>query len=440
MASAGVASAWSFNPLGAQDPSRKPLRLITFVDHYGLSPHGGDRTGQWMTSESGDFALSEEHFEWVLAPMARHQAHMAVITGVWQRSRAVLGGSAAHFAVNAQALTGSRGRGGRSSGIRHDHPSIDVHIGEFLSGDYGLRDRVYPHVRIGGSFSYGTDGAKLGGLGSPRAVYSSLFGATSLVDLQTQALVMEQVQRQLQTIRPQLVNANAATMLDGYASSVDAVARELELRADLVCEQPDSSSNNGATEAGVRQMFTAIYNMIGCDLTSSIAYAFSGSQRHQFLFAESPDRSGAVRTALGRSYHNPSHNNGTVGAMVQSLVYRWRLELLADLIDRLAETPDVGGDTLLDNTVILFTSAMSNNTHGTRQGYPQFIVAGRNANLNTGMHFDCTGHSNNELFVTLAQGLFAPTARFGGYNGSGVYRGAALNNGPIEKLLKEVVS
>ena len=426
---------------GQAGDAKPPLRFLTLVDAFGLS---GDHSEPWIRSGTGDYELAEGDLGWVLDPLAAFRENMLVVSGLTMQSRDVVGGGAAHFSINSHTLTGSRGQGGRASGLIHAHPSVDVHIGEFINQEYGLfTPRIYPHLAIGHPYylySYGSDGNPAEVLSSPEAVFSSVFGASDGVGLAARSAVLDQVRAQLQEIRPQLIHANKSTVLDAYESSVQAVAREVELRRDLVCDPGTRDTWPGAgSAAGIEAMFDALYHMFACDLVSSVTLNLHALMRHNFLRGDAFVEGDAdVQTIISRAYHNSSHNNTPVGARTQGIVNRWRNGFLAQLLERLAETPDVDGtSTILDNTVVCFTSAMSHNTHKTNEPYPTFLIGGRNTNLRGGWHVDASGRSNNDFLTTLAQTVTAPTPRFGGYNGALAYRGESLNTGPIEEMLLE---
>ena len=137
---------------------------------------------------------------------------------------------------------------------------------------------------------------------------------------------------------------------------------------------------------------------------------------------------------MAKNFHSPSHRNDDVANKYHELVRAYESQQLAILLDRLSTTIDSDGSTVLDNTVIFFTSQMANNTHKTVD-YPLVIIAGKNSNLQGGFHYNCSNNTNNDLYTTLAQGMTMPDDNFGGHNRAGSYV-ADLNNGPISKMLK----
>ena len=407
------------------------------MDSYGLDH--SDRSETWIASEVGDYELGESDLGWVLAPLAAYRKNMLVVSGIDLSSQTELGGGVAHHSMTSHAMTGSRGIGGIGA-MRHVHASIDYHIGEFLSGEYGLlQPRVYPHLAFSDyaepskiPFVYSSNGDPVRSIAGPDSILASVFGSTSEADaeaevrlLRAQILSLDHVGDSLQSIRGQLINANKDTVIDAYRSSVEDLAKELEIRSEMVCTPPAVSDGES-----VAQIFEYIYYTFACDFASSVFYSPGGEQinqlKHGFLF-DVAEHSAATHTELKKNMHAISHSSTAASFAAQAAIRGWQMRLLAGLLDRMATTPDVDGtSTLLDNTVVFVTSAMSNNTHDSR-GFPETIVAGKNTNLKGGWHYDCASSTNNDLLTTLAQGLTCPLQSFGGYDGGGNFAGGPIN-------------
>lgn len=447
-------------PLASRDEAqaqggKPPMRMLTFPDWHGMH---GDHSESWIRDGDSTYALKPEDLGWALQPFAPHIDKLTVISNSSSLSRAVLGGGPAHFSVNAHCLTGSQGNGGRNN-VSHNHPSIDAHMGEFLSKEYGLPSpRALSHVAIGGSFSYQLSGAPARSLGGPQAVFESVFAGGggvgneggSNTPLKAQQLVVEEVRKQLQVIRPQLTQANASMVMDAYQTSLKSVLDELQVRGTQSCDaQGRDRWPGGDSEAGITATFDAIYQMFACDLVSSVKYSTGQTMSYSFVGDKQyikdilGNEAGQVKQG---NYHRVSHNTNAVAGRVQGACHRWRNGLFADLVDRLSQTQDVAGfGSVMDNTVIWFTAAMSHNTHKTDGSIPTFILAGKNTNFKGGMHIDArrgnTNGSSNEVMVTLAQGMYQPLQVFGGHKGGGYNNGAEgrINRGPLEAALKGVL-
>ncbi|MEL6544946.1 MAG: hypothetical protein AAFQ82_09995, partial [Myxococcota bacterium] len=207
-----------------------------------------------------------------------------------------------------------------------------------------------------------------------------------------QSLMMEPVRAQLNRVRPELKQANGSALADAFNESVEAVANELELRVNLECPDP-SLANPGSNAGNVGHFFTAIYDVFACDLSSSVGFVFDavgarwGAEARRIDFDHDP----AALNFVSSRYYQVSHGRTERHELAQAYVALSRTHRLKDLLDLLATTPENGGDgMLLDNTVIYYGSAMTGNTHAWAGNYAHFIVAGKNTNVKTGWHYDCS--------------------------------------------------
>ncbi|MBX2798921.1 MAG: DUF1552 domain-containing protein [Myxococcales bacterium] len=455
---AAGALALPFAPLrrAAAAPSGKPpLRLLTIIDSFGLT--SSQRASTWISSEVGDYALQDSDLGTVLQPLATYRDQMLVMTGMDMVSRTETGNASNHGALTCHLLTGSRVANAASAarpgaGATQVHPSVDVRVGTFLSNEYGLQfPRVYPHLfftdyaeRTKATYCYDLQGRQIRSVASASSIASTLFeagdsAAAAQLDVRSRLAMMELIGERVRSVRGDLVNASAPTVMDAYESSVEEVARELELRADLICDPTlELVGETGGRSRNTADILECIYHAFACDLASSITYALGGEQINQMSHGSLYDDTlydSDVQTYLNRNFHSQSHQTDEAAEKAQELVRIDECRLLAGLLDRLATTPDVDGQsTLLDNTLVYVTSTMGSNVHGTTN-IPHLLIAGQNTRLRGGHHYDCSGATNNDLLTTIAQGLTLPDTDFGGYNSDGA-RLAQLNNGPISRLLR----
>jgi hypothetical protein len=93
-------------------------------------------------------------------------------------------------------------------------------------------------------------------------------------------------------------------------------------------------------------------------------------------------------------------------------IHVWYTQLFAEMVRKMKDI-DEGGSSLLDNSLLLYTSYMSNGGHGTLD-YPAALVGRAGGALKGGRHLvykDRTPMSN--LFVEMLNLVGAPTERFG---------------------------
>lgn len=441
----------------AQTAGKPPVRFLTLMDSYGVAPDERERS--WVESTVGDYALTASSLGAILAPFEAHRDKVIVMSNLSCDSSIKLRDGVTHDKLTSEALTGSRAINGEvGASARQHHGSLDHRIGNYLKDEYGLPNpRVYPHLYLSDyaepdktSFCFDQNGNQIRAISGADNIIKSLFGGgvdnsageLAALDAESHNMALGLVRERLTSIRGELINANASQVIDAYESSVQDLATELELRGASTCEVPSAGNpGGGKTTDSPPVIMEAIHQAFACNLASAITYSVGGEQINQQRYADLYDASkhdANVLPELKLNLHAPSHKETPGAFMAQETVRAWQAGMVANLVDQLSTAVDVDGSMVMDNTVIFLTSAMSNNTHG-RENFCLAALAGKNTNLQGGFHYDCAGHTNNELLTTLAQGVMVPDAEFGGFDATG-NRLATLNTGPISKMLKEVLS
>jgi hypothetical protein len=91
----------------------------------------------------------------------------------------------------------------------------------------------------------------------------------------------------------------------------------------------------------------------------------------------------------------------------------WYCEQLAYLAQRLAETPEPGGDgSLLDNTLLVWTNELGKGNNHTHENIP-FVLVGGGLNFQMGRSLKFGGVPHNRLLMSLAHGFGHPVPSFG---------------------------
>ena len=433
----------------AQTSTGAPLRFLTIIDHFGISVT--DRSSTWVRSPSGDYALQPDDLGSILAPLSDFRENMLVLSNMDLDSSIRTGSRVTHAGFVTHTLGASRATNETSANARIPHASIDFRIGEHLNS---FTNRPHPHLffsdyteRSEPTYCFDNSGVLIRSIAGASTGVSRLFGNTSVASDDPVTLaqqdVLERLSSRVQLLKGEFNNAgdDAQQKLDAYDESVSTLATQLEQQAAATCGLPDGFSVGGSgrnTSQGRRDdILQLIEHIFRCDLASSVTYHFGGElmnqHSHSFLGG-----TGAVQTLLRRNFHSASHRNDDAAIETHRRVRVHQAQITRNLLNRLATTPDVDGSSILDNTVVFLPTCMARNTHQ-RTNYAQAIIAGQNTNLVGGFHYDIGGRTNNELLVTLAQGVNMPITSHGGFRNNGT-RVNSLNNGPIEKMLKTTLS
>ena len=217
---------------------------------------------------------------------------------------------------------------------------------------------------------------------NPRKVFLQLFGegdtpqeraaiskrTTSLLDL---------IQDGTNSLKRDLGNRDKA-VLDGYLESVREIERRTEkagakdLSALKIPEAPVGELDSFPEQ--VKLMFDLIALAYQADLTRVASY---------IMVAE-----GTIRTynhiGVPESFHPVSHHANDLGRIDKLVkIQTWHLEQFAAFVKKMAETPD-GPGSLLDHSIFMYGSNMSNSNQHSNYPIPNVIVGGGNGKLKLG--------------------------------------------------------
>ncbi|MBS0202558.1 MAG: DUF1552 domain-containing protein [Planctomycetes bacterium] len=151
--------------------------------------------------------------------------------------------------------------------------------------------------------------------------------------------------------------------------------------------------------------------------------AFQTDMTRVVTFAAGSDESmfpGVVTVGYERHCHTLEHQGNAsrpedadpIAREACRQIHAWYTQLFAETVRKLSEI-DEGGSSLLDNSLLLYTSYMSDGGHG-RDDYPVVLAGQAGGTLKPGRHlaFDKKAPMSN-LFVELLNLIGAPTTSFG---------------------------
>ena len=193
--------------------------------------------------------------------------------------------------------------------------------------------------------------------------------------------------------------------LEEYLDSV----RDLELKvqsddAAPACEVGPNPGEPEDVTAYIRTLCDVMVKAFECDRTRVISFmaANAGSNR-AYGFLGHPN-----------GHHQYSHHNDDpVNLAAIQAINTWEIEQLAYLLDRMANITEADGTTLLDNSMVYFSSEIEDgNAH--RHGNLPVLVAGRGGGaIESGRHILHEDVPMSNLFLGMLQGLGVPVDTFG---------------------------
>jgi hypothetical protein len=382
-------------------------------------PHGaimwntafGPEMDRWTPSGAGDsFKLSP-----ILAPLEAHKRYVTSFANIENRAPM----SSVHTLVPATWLSGVR-PDEKATGAKMA-PTIDQMIAEHIG-----KDNVLPSLEVASettlqSAACGTGACYYSSTLSfrnattplpmefnPRKVFVQLFGAGDTPEERAtlshrRASVLDMINARTNELKGEL-GPSDRTVLDGYLESVRETERRVEKASqrDLTgIELPDAPIGELPDfDAQVKLMFDLIALAYQADITRVASY---------IMVAEGTNRT-YNHIGVSDAFHPLSHhanNKERIEKLVK--VQHYHVERFAEFVDRLAKTPD-GDGSLLDHSMLMYGSNMSNSDRHNNYPLPIVLVGGARGELKGGQHVqlpEYTTLSNLHLTVLNKAGVEA---------------------------------
>jgi hypothetical protein len=219
---------------------------------------------------------------------------------------------------------------------------------------------------------------------NPRKVFLQLFGEgdtdaeRALIAQQTTS-VLDLIAERTKSLRGELGPADQRVM-DNYLETVREIERRLEkAKARDLSKVQLPNAPVGELEnfdQQVKMMFDLIALAYQANLTRVVSYIMvaEGTTR-TYPFINVPD-----------SFHPLSHHANLPDRLEKlTRVQTWHMEQFAKFLDKMAATPD-GDGSLLDHSMFMYGSNMSNSDRHNNYPLPVLLVGGCNGRLKGGRH------------------------------------------------------
>ena len=204
------------------------------------------------------------------------------------------------------------------------------------------------------------------------------------------------------------------TVLDGYLESVREVERRTQraaakdLSAFTIPEAPVGELDSFAEQ--VKLMFDLVALAYQADLTRVASY---------IMAAEGTNRT-YNHIGIPDSFHPVSHHANDLTRIEKlAKIQTWHLEQFAGFIKKMAETPD-GQGSLLDHSIFMYGSNMSNSDRHDNYPEPNIVVGGGSGKMKLGgQHIVLPGRTPiANLHLTLLQKVGVERDTFGDSTGT----------------------
>ena len=406
-------------------------------------------TNLWAPADLGEQLVLGTHH----SPLQSHVDKLLVLQGLdnYATREQAQYGTGAHRLNNALALTCSDSQPGPDGKPSAGGPSTDFVLGDHLSQQHATKfDRVhlFVHAHNYGSPYYSGPGQRVSGEKDPIAAFNAIFSGVTGDEGPTPEQ-LEQFAKRRSILDGVLASYNEAKGVVGQRDLMSIEAHlehlyelEQELSAPAVqCTVPTVNDPSGGDKIA-EEHAKIIVAALRCGLTR-VANLEIGDIITPWTATGHPVSSANI----GHSLHKLQRSVGATGADSnihdQWLAevtdnHLWRMSIFKILVDGLADpTFAVNGKTMLDDAVMLYTSAFSEGANHSGSNMPVLLAGGAGGQWNTGRHLDFrstdpagstydTDWSTHNLFSSILQAFGAPDINFG--------NGQAPHAGPLNGL------
>jgi hypothetical protein len=393
----------------------------------------GVNTGAWEPQGKGrDFTLSP-----TLEPLKDLKDDVVVLSNLWNEASK---GGDGHYVKEAAILTCTTIKKTPGADIRNGVsmdqvaaqrtadqtplPSLELGVTPVAIGV----DAVVGYTRVYGShIAWSSPATPLARELNPRAVYERLFRAScgpqgNAAKMDT--LLLDRVQGDAKRLRAQIGSADRIR-LDEYMSVMRSLEERVERASgvkktvwkarvpiDPKAVPPDNPTSH---QEHVQLMLDMIAIAFQSDTTRVSTFMF-GNAVSNVSFRFLP--------GVSAGHHDVSHHQDDPDKLRQyHLINKWHIEQYAYLLRKLKSMKE-GDSTVLDNSMILFGSALKDGNHHEMHKLPLVLAGHGGGRIATGQHLLSTEDSPlANLYVSMLDVFGTPVERF------------ADSTGPLQGLL-----
>jgi len=400
----------NLSSLGLANAQQRRKRLVVMFSPNGIVP-----STFWPDEEGENFTIKES-----LKPLECLQDRMLMLHGVCDKVR---GDGDNHMRGIGCLLTGvelfpgniqggSHTPAGWASGISIDQ-EIKNHLQKneatrtrFGSLEFGVMvpDRADTWTRM----SYAGANKPIAPIDDPYRMFQKLYGRQK--DQESLKSVLDELQDDLKKVSS-LVSADDRRLLEEHTTFVRELEQELRTTA-----APDVGHAVPQLEPGVKEENDNIPRISKLQVELLVS-SFAADFARVATFQITNSVGGAKMRWLGidEGHHELSHEPDSNEKVQDKLtrINAWYCEQMAYLANRLAETPEPGGNgSLLDNTLIIWTNELGKGNSHTLDNIP-FVLVGNGLDFKMGRSLKYNGVPHNRLLLSLAHGFGHTIERFG---------------------------
>jgi len=348
--------------------------------------------GAVMDNWTPDTTGSDFELKSILAPLADHKDYLTIVSNL-ENKRAY---GPVHAITPGTWLHGEAPRvshepyGGQTidqiaaEHIGQDTPLPSIEVATESSGSAGSCDRAYG-CSYAGTISFRTPTTPLPMENNPRKLFQTLFGVGDNVaererlGKQTSSILDLMLEESSQLARK--LGASDRAVLDDYLSTV----RELERRVQKTAEHDLSHIDLPDAPQGIPGSFDEHINL-QLDL---ILLAFQGNITRiaSMMLAAEVSNQTYNHVGVSDAFHPLSHHQNDANKIARLLrIQEYHSRVFAGFVDKLSKMPDGDKGSMLDNSIIVYGSNMSNSNAHDHYPLPSVIVGKGGGTIKGGQH------------------------------------------------------
>jgi len=251
-------------------------------------------------------------------------------------------------------------------------PSIEVATEDF-SGLVGACDPGYSCAYMN-TLNWQTDTTPLPMEINPRVVFERLFGGGGTADqrlarMRTDRSLLDFVADDLRVLQRDL-GQNDRKKLDEYFANVREIERRIQRAEQVARSQPDvPTAPVGVPEAYVEHV-ALLFDLLALALETDQTRVFT------FMMAREVSQRTYPEIGVTEPHHSISHHGNRPAAIAgHAKLNAYHVSMVAKFLERLRDTPD-GDGSLLDHSLILYGSGMSDGNGHTGSPLPHVTIGG----------------------------------------------------------------
>jgi Protein of unknown function (DUF1552) len=391
----------------------------------------GAHMAQWTPEAEGSaFEVTP-----CLQPLAAYRDQMVVLSGLSNERAAPTPGDSGgpHSRVQAAFLTGSRARKTEGADFQ-----VGMSVDQIIAKQIG-QDTQFTSLELGlesvdlvvGGCDYGytcaytstlawkTPTTPLPNETNPRVLFERLFGDGGSTDASVRIARQREDRSVLDSVNTEMtrlarsLGAGDKLRVNEYFEAI----RDIERRIELAEKQSGRELPVFSQPAGIPPTY-AEHAKLMFDL---LALAWQADLTRVSTYVLARELSSRTYPEIGvPEAHHPLSHHGDDPAKLAKIakINAFHASLFAYFIEKLRTTPD-GDGTMLDHSLLLYGSGMSNSNQHLHRNLPLVLVGGGAGTVKGGMHrkYDPTTPMAN-LHLTLLDKFGVPTTSFGDSTGT----------------------